>query len=166
EISSPGSFSLELINYGNWLADLDGVQIRRGGANDSPSYVFPSQMLPPGGMVFLTQAQLGFGAAVGDKLFLYTPNRSALLDAVTVQSVPRARFPDATGDWRYPASPTPGASNAFVFHDEIVFNEIMYHHPPSDPIPAVTSNTTLLPITGVWRFNDSGLDLGADWRAP
>src|SRR5205085_2832040 len=97
---------------------------------------------------------------------LYTPNRSALLDAVTVQSVPRARFPDATGDWRYPASPTPGASNAFVFHDEIVFNEIMYHHPPSDPIPAVTSNTTLLPITGVWRFNDSGLDLGADWRAP
>src|SRR5437667_513681 len=42
----------------------------------------------------------------------------------------------------------------------------MYHHRPFDPVPAVTSNSTLLPIDGVWHFNDSGADLGTAWRAP
>ncbi len=164
--ASTSSFWIEIMNYGPAPLDLSGVQVARASGTNSSSYTFSSQVLPPGGFVSLTQAQLGFGAAKADKLFLYTPGRFALIDAVTVQTNTRGRFPDGSGDWMKPELPTPGASNVFVFHSEIVFNEIMYHHRPFDPIPAVTSNATLLPITGVWRFNDSGTDLGVAWRAP
>ena len=49
---------------------------------------------------------------------------------------------------------------------DIVINEMMYHAPPIDPVPAVTSNFTLVPITGAWRYDDTGTDLGTAWRAP
>jgi len=163
--ASSSTFWIEILNYGSTPFDLAGFIVSRGSGNSAPSYTFPSQDLPPGGIVSLAQAQLGFSAARGDKLFLYTPARFALLDATTVQTAPRARFPDGSGGWRSPLSPSPGVSNIVVLHDEIVFNEIMYHYPPFDAVPAVTSNATLLPITGVWRYNDTGADLGAGWTA-
>jgi hypothetical protein len=163
--ASTSAFWLELINYGAVSMELAGVQVVRSGGS-SPSYPMPAQTLPPGGILWLNQAQLGFSAADGQKLFLYTAGRALLLDAVTVKTSLRGRHPDGNGDWKYPALPTPGASNSFAFHNEIVFNEIMYHHRPLDPVPAVTSNSTVVSITGAWRFNDSGTNLGTAWRAP
>ena len=78
----------------------------------------------------------------------------------------RARYPDGSGDWKVPSQFTPGAGNVVALHNEIVINEIMYHPPPFDPVPAVTSNFTLVPITGAWRYDDTGADLGSAWRAP
>jgi len=158
-------FWLEVINYGDASVDLAGVQIVRS-TSGSPGYTFGSQLLAPGGMVTLSQAQLGFSAADGQKISLYTPGRFALLDAVTVKARARGRNPDGSGDWLYPALSTPGASNVFRLHDELVINEVMYHHRPFDPVPAVVSNFTVIPINGRWRWNDSGMDLGTDWRAP
>jgi hypothetical protein len=54
-----------------------------------------------------------------------------------VSGVSSARWPDGTGTWSYPAVPTPGASNFFVFHRDIVINEIMYHAPA---LPAQNSS--------------------------
>ena len=163
--ASAADFWLEIINRGDTPAELNGVTIQRT-AGGLPTYVFPPQTLPPCGFVALTQAQLGFNAADGQRLFLYTPGQFLLLDAVTVKTTARGRAPDGVGDWRYPAQPTPGASNLFLFHDEIAFNEIMYHHRPFDPIPAVTSNRTVVGIAGAWRYNDTGADLGSAWRNP
>lgn len=162
--ASVTNFWLEIINHGDAPSDLTGVQIVRSGG--SLAYTFPAQTFDPGGLVTLTQAQLGFTAALEDKLFLFTPGQQALLDAVTVRTNARGRFPDGRGDWLYPTATTPGASNVVALRSDIVINELMYHAPPFDPVPAVTSNFTLVPITGAWRYEDTGTDLGTGWREP
>jgi hypothetical protein len=95
EISGAGTnaFWVEVINYGAGNIDLAGMQVVRSGS-PSGTYTFSSQILPAGGFVSLTQAQLGFGAPDASKLFLYTPGQFALLDALTVKTGPRARTPD------------------------------------------------------------------------
>jgi hypothetical protein len=163
--ASDTDFWLEIINLGDASVELDGVQVVRTEAG-SPRCTLPAEALPPGGLVHLPQAQLGFNATNGQKLFLFTPGRFLLLDAVTAKTSGRGRYPDGVGSWMYPTQPTPGASNSFVFHDEIVCNELMYHHRPFDPIPAVTSNLMVVKITDAWRFNDAGADLGSAWREP
>ena len=95
--------------------------------------------MAPGELVQVTQATLGFGVSAGDRLFLYGPNGSNVLDAVVAPAVPRARWPDGQGAWGYPAAPTPGASNSFAFHRDVVINEIMYHAPPLPAVPASTA---------------------------
>ncbi|HKS36018.1 MAG TPA: lamin tail domain-containing protein, partial [Verrucomicrobiae bacterium] len=55
-------------------------------------------------------------------------------------------------------------ANLFAFRDEIVINEILYHPRPLPPTPAVFQETTLLPITTAWKYNQSGIDLGTAWR--
>lgn len=162
--ANPANFWIELINAGDSPVNLAGMELVRSGAA-GPSFVFAPQSLPAGGMVAVTQDQLGFGAAEQDKLFLYTSGRLLVLDAIGVRTNSRARSPDGMGPWRYPAETTLGSSNVFAFHDEIVFNEIMYHHRPFDPVPSITSNLTALSITGSWRYNDSGIDPGSDWAA-
>jgi Lamin Tail Domain len=126
---SNGDFWFELINYGPTELDLAGCVLAwRGGATNN-NYIFPSQVLAPGALVQVTQATLGFGVSAGDRLFLYGPGGSNVLDALIVPSAPLARWPDGAGAWSYPAAPTPGASNAFVFHRDVVINEIMYGGP-------------------------------------
>jgi hypothetical protein len=57
--------------------------------------------------------------------------RSNVADAVVAKKDPRGRSPDGTGAWWFPNQPTPGASNRFVFRDELVINEIMFSSLPS-----------------------------------
>jgi hypothetical protein len=167
EIAASGdtAFWLEIINHGSTPAELLGVTVVRRGSG-SPAYTFPAQTLLPGGIVPLTETQLGFRAADGDRLFLYASGRSTVLDAATVKTRVRGRHPDGGGAWLYPVQATPGASNLVARRDEIVFNELMYHYPPHDPSPAVTSNSTLVALGGQWRYSDTGANLGTAWRAP
>src|SRR5207244_5706102 len=109
-------------------------------------------------------ATLGFGADSGDKLILYSPDRASVVDAVVAKKAPRGRSPDGTGAWLYPDQPTPGASNSFAFHNEIVINEIMYDHRAVPATPAIYSTNLLVPITNSWRYNQQGTDLGSSWR--
>ncbi|MDA3924440.1 MAG: lamin tail domain-containing protein [Kiritimatiellae bacterium] len=159
--ASTSNFWLEIINAGQDAVELAGVEIfPSGGA----SYAFPSGVLEPGGIVGLAQAQLGFGAADQDKLFLTATGRSNLMDAVTVRTSLCGRFPDGTGDWMYPLQSTPGGTNEVRLCKDIVINEMMYHAPPSDSVPVVTSNLTLVAVAGLWCYNDTGTDLGTAWR--
>jgi hypothetical protein len=72
-------------------------------------------------------SDLGFRVEAGDKLVLFTPGRGSVADAVVVKKTLRGRFPDATGEWRFPSESTPGLANSFVFHSDVVINELMYH---------------------------------------
>src|SRR5207247_300260 len=122
------SFWLELANSGTNDIPLDGYVLVRDGAFDD-QFVFPTgYTIVAGGFLALDEIQLGLHARSGDKLFLYPPNRSSIIDAVVVKNTLRGRHPDATGRWLYPTQATPGNSNLFAFHREIVINEIMYHH--------------------------------------
>ncbi|MBE0545707.1 MAG: lamin tail domain-containing protein, partial [Verrucomicrobia bacterium] len=129
EISSGtnAEFWIELINYGSNTLDLAGCTLSRHGGGTIPHFVFPSQTLAPGEFVMLNQTTLGFGAEPGQRLFLYRPGGISVLDAVVVKDEDRGRWPDATGRWWFPTTLTPGTSNHFVFRDEVVINEIMYH---------------------------------------
>ncbi len=169
EVSSASinPFWLEIINNSDSDVDLTGYAIICSGEIDA-GYVFPSQSLEAGQRLAVYESTLGFHPADEDKLFLYTSGQTSVADAVVVKNSLRARFPEATGNWQYPDSETPGFANSFSFHDEIVINEIMYYQRPLPPAPAVPgtyNSTILLPIDNVttWSYNQSGIDLGADW---
>ncbi len=164
--STNSPFWLEIINDGGQDIALDGFVLARLGGATNREYVFPGPTLPAGSLLQVTEATLGFGAEPGAKFLLYSPGKSNVLDAVVPQTAPRARHPDGSGPWLFPDQPTPGASNSFAFHDEIVINEIMYHHVPMPATPATYGTNLLLTITNRWRYNQQGVDLGAAWRAP
>lgn len=159
-----GDFWIELINFGSTSLDLGGcVLAHRGGAVDH-NFVFPPQTLAPGALLQLAAANLGFTATTGEQLFLYRAGANSVLDAVVVKAEPRGRWPDATGRWWFPTTLTPGASNNFVFHRDVVINEIMYHAPLLPPAPATYGTNILVSITNAWRYHSLGQDLGSAWR--
>ena len=156
-------FWAEIINYGTQSVSLSNYVFKRFGVSDL-EYVIPSQTLPPGGRTVIDRAAIGFGADPGDRLALYMPNKTAVVDAVLAKHYPRARWPEGTGPWLHPNAATPGATNRVAFHDEIVINELMYH--PRDPQGPPTNSpeqwvelfnrgTGTVDLTG-WRLELNG----------
>ena len=120
-----GEFWVELINAGEESVDLAGYVIR---SSEGDECVLPSGSIGPGELVVVSAAELGFSPSEGDKLFLATPDGTAVLDAVVVTNALQGQSPEFPGRWLSPDAATPGEANLFTFHDEVVINEIMYHH--------------------------------------
>ena len=133
--SSTNTFGIELINYDTNAVNLAGLTLTRFRSGVATNYTFPSQLLPAGGLLQLNKPLIGFGADTDDQFVLYGPGGLNVLDAVVSKKAALARYPDGTGAWLHPDQATPGASNSFTFHHDIVINEIMYH-----PRPAVGTN--------------------------
>jgi len=129
EITAPGTspFFVELTNNGEIPVQLEGYLIVNSAGSQ---YVLPRQSLAPGDFLAVNETDLMMDAHTGDKLYLFTPDRGVVLDGMELETTLRGRFPDGTGRWLYPDVSTPGRVNHFDFHDEIVINEIMYHHRP------------------------------------
>jgi hypothetical protein len=161
--ASGDPFWVELINGSSESINLSGYVLRCAGWTNG-DYVFPSRSLDAGQCLVIYESTLGFHPADEDKLFLYTPGQAMVADAVVVKNSMRGRFPEATGKWLYPDSGTPGSANSFAFHDEIVINEIMYHSYVPNPDTESIDETILVDIDGVWKFDDTGTDLGTAWR--
>jgi len=134
EVSSglAGEFRVELYNTfetGNprlrFLA-LEGYTLASTGAVNEV-YTFTSEVIESLGYLAVDGDTLGFQPAPGDLLFLADPGGD-VIDAMKVADFPRARFEPGTGRWLFPNPETPGTANVFTLHDEIVINEIMYHH--------------------------------------
>lgn len=159
-------FQIELVNRGATSLDAGGYVIQRAGPSPDAEYTLPPFTLAPGEFVVLSEAMLGFGAQRGDKLFLLRPGKLAIADAVEVHARPRARPFDGVNDWLTPDVVTAGGSNSFNLRDEIVINEIMYHAPPTLEVPPVLGTNFFVMITNTWKYDESGTDLGAAWRAP
>lgn len=132
EVSSVtnAQFWVELVNLSTQSVVLDNCVLSRFGSGTNREYVLPAQTLPAGGYLVLDRATVGFGADPGDRVVLYAPGKTTVLDAVVAKSFPRARLPEGTGAWLRPSVTTPGAANAFALRSEIVINEIMYRHKP------------------------------------
>ena len=148
---------VELVNYGDMSLPIGDYAIR---SSDGFEYVLPDQFLAAGDQLALSPSDLGFTPVAGERLYLFAFDGQLFVDAARVEDVLRGRLPEGTGRWLYPDQPTPGGPNSFALHDEIVINEIMYHHAPLSYGPT----TTLLPIEAVWAYEDSGVDLGTSWR--
>jgi hypothetical protein len=161
--STNAAFWVELINIGSSNADMNGYVFARFGGATNREYVFPSQILPSGACLAVTQAQLGFGADPGDRLVLYAPNRTSVLDAVVASPDPRGRRPDGAGPWFHPTQPTPGASNIILLRDEIVINEIMYHPQASNEVwlELFNRSTNVVDLAGWSLAGGIGYNFGA-----
>jgi hypothetical protein len=159
------SFWLELVNHGASPLDLGGCVLARHGDTTNREFTLPARTLAPGQMLALDKATLGFSADPGDRLFLFSPERDRVLDAVVAKRRARGRWPDGAGAWWYPAAPTPGASNDFKWRDELVINEIMHHAPDIPPVAAAYGTNTFIGLTNTWKYHGLGQDLGTAWRA-
>ena len=122
------AFALELVNYGTNNLLLDGVVIYRDGAANSEYAFPPGQSLGPNGYLSLKHTALGFLPVAGDRLYLFGPGKKRVYDGAVVKATAQGRSPAGTGPWLRPNAPTPAAANSFAFRNEIVINEIMYHH--------------------------------------
>ncbi len=133
-------FWVELVNHDDKTIDLAGCAIVCLGTTIG-EYSLPSTSLDAGDYLVIDSQTLGFRPADEDRLVLYAPHKAAVLDAAIVKNSHRARFPEALGRWQYPDVPTPAAANSFAFNNDIVINEIMYHHGhvPSRPAEYQTS---------------------------
>lgn len=154
-----GGFFLELVNRGEAAAQLEGYRVRPGAGT---AYSFEETELGPGGLLVLTTNELGFSPTPGGKLFLFGPNGS-IRDSAEVQARGQGRRP-GEDRWLYVSAATPGENNAFELNDNIVINEIMYHHPPEYP-PGSTSNPVENHEQWIELYNrgDSRVDLSG-WR--
>ncbi|MGI8603049.1 MAG: lamin tail domain-containing protein [Verrucomicrobiales bacterium] len=181
EVSAAGTapFQIELFNRGAAALDIANYVIRRTGASPDAAFQFSeaAMIIAPGGFLVLNQTTLGFSAVAGDKLFLIRPGQTAVADALEVHARSRARSPDGTGPFLTPNAATFGAANSFSFHSAIVFNEIMFHAPPTLEVPAGGGNPAVpfseSPEQWVELFNRSNqpvnltgwrLDEGIDFR--
>src|SRR5688572_30805960 len=161
----PGGF-VEIANRAAVAQNVGGYLLKRAGVVDD-QFVLPAISIPSGGYLALTPAQLGFTPTNGDRLFLMSPDGASALDAVPVTNSLRGRSAAGTGPWLFPSQPTPGAANAVAFQDDVVINEIMYHHQPQSGRNGAVERTTLLNVNDTgWRYDQSGVDLGTAWRAP
>src|SRR6185369_2327830 len=128
-------------------------------------YLFAGDPLPVGDHLVRTATDLGFELVAGQKVFLYTSDRNSVMDAARLEAGLHGRHPEGTGRWLLPQVGTPGSPNSFSFHDEVVINEIMYHHRPEAESPPVIEETVLLPLDAVWKYDQSGrTDLGTGWK--
>jgi len=159
--SSGANFWLEIKNIGSGGIQLSGYRIRN--SSGTSDYIFSSETIPAGGYKVITSGELGFIPLDNDKLFLYSSTED-ILDGKKVTNTLRGR--SSGNKWLYPEYVTPGTENVFSFHDEIVINEIMYHHQPEYEIPAQEQKNMFIPITGIWKYDDSGANLGTAWRDP
>ena len=85
-----------------------------------------------------------------------------LSGSVTTNSL-RGRSDQHDGRWLWPEEPTPGTTNRFAFHDEIVINEIMYHAPPqlrSDDRPFADNDEEWIEL---FNRSDQAVDLSG-WQ--
>lgn len=158
--ATDSSFQIELVNLGTSEIQLGGFELVVTGATGG-THVFGNQTIPPGGLHPITDAQLGFTGVQGERIFLYTPNGENVVDARPVTDRLRGLAPN--GQWLYPDRVTPGATNSFDFNNDIVINEIMYHHQPMIGSSSPTTVSTLIDINDNWRYRESVTGLPSGW---
>ena len=135
-------FWLELVNDGDDAINLSQYIVTLVGDTET-QYIMPSVTLNPNTFLLIDHTMLGMIPADEDRLFLYTPDKSTILDAAVVKNKHRGRSKQLNGRWQYPDSTTPGTPNGFTFNDDIVINEIMYNH-SFEPATEATYQTVLL----------------------
>lgn len=159
------SFWVELINTGPASVDLAGVIISAG-ADPLREHQLAAGQLAPGALLQLDAASLGFRPADGEKLFLYDPARTIVLDGRQVTGRLRGRAESKDGAWLYPAAATPGTANTFAFNEDVVISEIAYSPPGLGGVPAVPPMFDVTPLVlmeDVWRYNDADANLPSTW---
>ena len=166
--SEDATFAVELVNHGGVPVALGGSVIVSSNPLHS-EYTLPAGTLVPGAFLTIDGAALGFVPDDNNRLFLFTPGKSALVDAVRADNRLRARSPEGSGRWLVPDGATFGAANSFSIDDSVVISEIFYHAYPqraSSGTPPTFTNQQVMDWDHTWRYNlDAGsAGLPAGWE--
>lgn len=165
--ASDPAWWVEIANTGSTPIDLTGT-ILAAGSGAAKLYTIPSGTLESAGLLVLGEAELGFRPADGEKVFLYSPGKTALMDARQQTGRLRGRAADRGNPWAYPSKATPGAPNAIPWSDRIVISEIAYNPPALPAVPAVPATYAKTPLVGpsdTWRYNAADENLPSGWAA-
>jgi len=164
ELAATGAgFFIELRNVSASPVELGGIVI--ASPDIGGNYVLPAGSLAPGELRVIDAATLGFNPPAEAKLFLFAPDRTALLDAQRMRITGRARSEEGA-EWLVPTGSTPGAMNSFALRNDVVISEIHYH-PRSVPAnPGSYADSTFANLGDSWRYEASDTDLGTAWRQP
>ena len=129
EIAATGGnpFFIEVRNPSSAPASTTGFSLEISGSLTAAAPL-PEAIVPAGGVLHFTEAQLGFRPASGDKVILRSPDGNPV-DAQLADLVPRGRSDAWPDRWLIAAAPTPGTTNAFALERDIVINEICYNPP-------------------------------------
>ena len=147
--STENSWWVEIANTGSHTVDLTGTVVSIE-SDRTREYVIPSGSLAAGGLLVLTESVLGFRPVDGEKVFLYTAGKTALMDAREQTGRLRGHAASRGSEWAYPSKPTPGTVNDFIFNDSIVISEIQYNPPsllPTATLPRRNSDNQWLELT-------------------
>lgn len=147
-------FQVELTNVGSDAIALGGYQLR---SSSGATQEIPGGLLQPGGHLAITPS---FPVTDGHRLSLLRPGTEILADAREITNRLRGL---SNGHWLYPDTPTFGHPNSYSFNTDIVINEIMYN---PRPLPATqpSSPDVLVDWDHLWRYNESGDNLGNNWE--
>jgi len=132
EVAAGGAenFFVELLNTGSTDIELD-TGVLATNEIEPREYAIPVQTLSPGQMLVIDATELGFTPDSGQKLSFYVgEGRTHVMDSVKVGDSLSGRLTDGDGPWFTPDVATPGETNNFGLHDEIVINEVMYNARP------------------------------------
>ena len=160
------TFWLELVNAGAEPLQLSGITLYAGGG-DLREYQLAAGELASGDFLLLDEGTLGFIPDEDDKLFLRDSD-GIVLDGRKVTGRLRGLAGNGSEEWLYPAIPTPGSPNDFLFNRDIVISEIAYN-PPGLPArlaqPATFDRLSLLEMDANWRCNNADESLAAGWAS-
>ncbi len=152
--AADGVWRVELKNTGSAPFDLAGL-ILAGSDTPLAGLTLSAQSLAPGGVLVLDETQLGFRPGEDDRLFLYAPGRSGVVDSAIVRGQGRARSTEGT--MLVPTTATFGAENTFSLTDAIVINEVMYHFPGDSSeewVELHNKSAGAVDVSG-WRLDDA-----------
>lgn len=167
EVTGEGSATafVEIQNVSSGTLNTAGYVLTIDG-NLPADIPLPPTSLSSGSFLVVDQALLGQQPEDGAKLYLRTPGGAGVVDAQEVSTRLQGSSPAYPGQWIFPNAATPGADNTFGFETDIVVNELFYNGPLLPGVAAVPptfERTELINSNAVWRFNESGDDLGTSW---
>ena len=166
--AATGADRIELYNPGPTTVDLSNVYLSDDEA-DLLKYKIPDGViLQPGDFLTVSEGEFGFGlSASGETIYVTAATNDTVpipvrvLDAVNCGAmepeVTFGRFPDGADSFCFLASATFGGPNARPAINDIVINEIMYHHATRDEryeyIELYNRGTGTVSLAG-WAFTD------------
>jgi Lamin Tail Domain len=115
---------VELIAVSDTTQQIGGLVLVSSAGGEQ---VLEEGEIAPGALLAIDD--LEFATEAGDVLFLYSADRTDLLDAVRVHSGLRGRA-DEGGPWRVPTEASPGAPNTIELVEDVVISEVQYHKAP------------------------------------
>lgn len=158
---SPADFFVELTTTGLGSVDVSGMKLVVGDFEHS----IPAGTELTANDYLVVSPGAAYSPRAGNDVRLFSADRQLVLSAVEIDSVGRGQHADSDG-LLFTSEETPGAANLFELRDEIVINEIMYNFraTAADPgTPPTFDTQVLMPFGAIWRYNQSGESLPANW---